>query len=162
MRPQHLIAASIEASLEYLSPAAVFVNTRTGATARRLAAFHLPAWIVAMGDQEKTCQDLLFSYGVHPVYQPKPPASWRSYVKEWLQRHEVPGEFALVTHGPAARGGSDPWDGSYRTVSLNKRGQRQADCRCSRLASSPPEGLYGSFGDFAPNERPLLNDNMLV
>jgi pyruvate kinase len=103
MRPQHLIAASIEASLEYLSPAAVFVDTRTGATARRLAAFHLPAWIVALGDQEKTCQDLIFSYGVHPVYQPKPPASWPRYVKEWLQRHEVPGEFALVTHGPAAR-----------------------------------------------------------
>ena len=42
IRPQHLIAVSVEASLEYLSPAAVFVHTRTGATARRLAAFHLP------------------------------------------------------------------------------------------------------------------------
>jgi pyruvate kinase len=103
IRPQHLIAASVEASLEYLSPAAIFVSTRTGATARRLAAFHLPAWIVAVGDQEKTCQDLLFSYGVHPVYEPKPPASWRGYVKAWLQRHGVPGEFALVTHGPSAQ-----------------------------------------------------------
>jgi pyruvate kinase len=56
-----------------------------------------------MGDQEQTCQNLIFSYGVHPVYQPKPPASWRGYVSEWLQRHEVPGEFALVTHGPSAR-----------------------------------------------------------
>ncbi len=71
IRPQHLIAASVEASLDYLSPAAVFVNTRTGATARRLAAFHLPAWIVAVGDQEKTCQDLLFSHGVHPVTRAK-------------------------------------------------------------------------------------------
>jgi pyruvate kinase len=99
MRPQHLIATSIESSLEFLSPAAVFVETRTGGTARRLAAFHLPVWIVAMGNQETTCQDLLFSYGVHPVYQPKPPASWRGQVQEWLQRHQVPGEFALVTHG---------------------------------------------------------------
>ena len=99
MRPQHLIATSIESSLEFLSPAAVFVETRTGDTARRLAAFHLPVWIVAMGNQETTCQDLLFSYGVHPVYQPKPPASWRAQVQEWLQRHQVPGEFALVTHG---------------------------------------------------------------
>ena len=103
IRPQHLLAVSVEASLEYLSPAAVFVRSRTGATARRLAAFHLPAWIVAVGDQEKTCQDLLFSYGVHPVYEPKLPAAWRGYVKEWLQRHEVPGEFALVTHGPSAQ-----------------------------------------------------------
>ena len=104
IRPQHLIAASIEASLEFLSPAAVFVRTRTGATAKRLAAFHLPAWIVAVGDREKTCQELLFSYGVHPVYEAKPPASWPGYVKRWLQRHEVPGEFALVTHGPSADG----------------------------------------------------------
>ena len=101
IRPQHLISVSVEASLEYLSPAAVFVRTRTGATARRLAAFHLPTWIVAVADQEKTCQDLLFSYGVHPAYEPGAPASWRSYVKAWLQRHEVSGEFALVTHGPS-------------------------------------------------------------
>ena len=105
IRPQHLIAASVEASLDYLSPAAVFVNTRTGATARRLAAFHLPAWIVAVGDQEKTCQDLLFSHGVHPVHEPKPPASWRGYVKAWLERYEVSGEFALVTHGPSGEEG---------------------------------------------------------
>ena len=103
IRPQQLIAVSVEASLKYLSPAAVFVRSRTGATARRLAAFHLPAWIVAVGDQQKTCQDLLFSYGVHPVCEPKPPTSWRSYVKQWLQRHEVPGEFALVTHGPSTQ-----------------------------------------------------------
>ena len=101
IRPQHLIAASVEASLDYLSPAAIFANTRTGATARRLAAFHLPAWIVAVGNQEKTCQDLLFSHGVHPAYEPEPPTSWRSYVKAWLERHEVSGEFALVTHGPS-------------------------------------------------------------
>jgi len=101
IRPQHLISVSVEASLEYLSPAAVFVSSQTGATARRLAAFHLPAWIVAVCNQEKTCQDLRFSYGVHPAYEPEPPASWRSYVKAWLQRHEVPGEFALVTHGPS-------------------------------------------------------------
>ena len=105
IRPQHLIAVSVEASLEYLSPAAVFVRSHTGATARRLAAFHLPAWIVAVSDQEKRCQDLLFSYGVHPVYEAKPPASWRSYVRQWLQRHQIPGEFALVTHGPAEEAG---------------------------------------------------------
>src|SRR4030095_15668472 len=92
IRPQHLIAVRVEASPEYVSPAAVFVRSHTGATARRLAAFHLPAWIVAVGDQETTCQDLLFSYGVHPVHEAKPPASWRSYVRQWLQRHQIPGE----------------------------------------------------------------------
>jgi len=101
IRPQHLIAASVEASLEYLAPAAVFVNTRTGTTARRLASFHLPSWVVAVGDQEKTCQALLFSQGVYPVCEPNPPASWRGYVREWLRRYDVSGDFALVTHGPS-------------------------------------------------------------
>jgi pyruvate kinase len=104
IRPQHLIAVGVEASLEYLSPAAVFVRSRTGATARRLAAFHLPVWIVAVSDEEKRCRHLLFSYGVHPVCEPKPPASWRSYVRHWLQFHQIPGEFALVTHGPSDDG----------------------------------------------------------
>jgi len=27
---------------------------------------------------------------------------------------------------------------------------------------SPQNARKGSFGDFAPNERPLVNDNMLV
>ena len=71
IRPQHLISVSVEASLEYLSPAAVFVRTRTGATARRLAAFHLPTWIVAVGDQEKTCQDLLFRMVFIPHMSPR-------------------------------------------------------------------------------------------
>ncbi len=104
IRPQHLIAVSVEASLEYLSPAAVFVRSCTGSTARRLAAFHLPVWIVAVGNQEKTCQDLLFSYGVHPQYEESTPASWHAYVQQWLQSQELPGEFALVTHGPLAQG----------------------------------------------------------
>ena len=38
-------------------------------------------------------------------YEPKPPASWRSYVRQWLQRHQIPGEFALVAHGPAEEAG---------------------------------------------------------
>ena len=66
IRPQHLLAVSVEASLDYLSPAAIFVNSRTGATARRLAAFHLPAWIVAVGDQQKTCQDSFFPMAFIP------------------------------------------------------------------------------------------------
>jgi pyruvate kinase len=109
IRPQHLVAVSVEASLEYLSPAAVFVRSRTGTTARRLASFHLPAWIVAVSNDEQRCQDLVFSYGVHPVYEPKPPASWRNFAKEWVQRHQIPGEFALVTHGP-----SDGEDATHR------------------------------------------------
>jgi pyruvate kinase len=69
----------------------------TGGTARRLAALHLPVGVVAVSPNRKICQNLLFSYGVTPVHEPTPPASWTEYVKTWLRRHELPGEFAIMT-----------------------------------------------------------------
>jgi pyruvate kinase len=105
MRPQQLIAVGVEASLEHLSPAAVFVCSRAGDAARRLAAFHLPTWIVAVSEEGRTCQGLLFSYGVHPVHEPTSPPSWRAYVRQWAKGDGVPGGFVLLTHAPAE--GSD-------------------------------------------------------
>ena len=100
--PVHLISVSVEASLEYLKPAAVFVRTQSGASARRLAAFRLPVWTVAVSSSAKTCQDLLFSCGVAPVYEPKSPPVWNSYIKDWVRRHQLPGAFAILTHRPFA------------------------------------------------------------
>lgn len=97
VRPEHLVAVSIESSLEFLQPAAVFVHSLTGGTARRLAAFHLPVRVVAVSSNKKTCQSLLFSYGVIPVYEPSVPASWATYVKAWLKDHGLAGNFAIAT-----------------------------------------------------------------
>src|SRR5437899_1732622 len=68
--PLHLISLGVEASLEFLKPAAVFVCTDDGVSARRLASFRLPVWIVAISGDARTCQNLLFSYGV--VSSPNP------------------------------------------------------------------------------------------
>jgi pyruvate kinase len=95
--PQHLISISIEASLEYLKPAAIFVLTDQGASARRLAAFHLPVWIAAVSPNHRTCQNLLFSYGVIPVDEPNSAVCKNSYAKKWVQRHQLPGQFAILT-----------------------------------------------------------------
>ena len=97
VRPEHLIAVSIESSIEFLKPAAVFVQSVTGGTARRLASLHLPVPVVAVSSNRKACQDLLFSYGVTPVYEAVEPASWTEYAKMWLHRRELPGKFAIVT-----------------------------------------------------------------
>jgi pyruvate kinase len=97
VRPQHLIAVSVEASLEYLQPAAIFVPSATGGTARRLASLHLPVRIVAITSREQTCQDLQFSYGVTPVHEPALPSSWTEFARDWLGRQKVPGEFAILT-----------------------------------------------------------------
>ncbi len=100
--PLHLIAVGVEASLEYLKPAAVFARTDSGISARRLAAFRLPVWTVAISPSSKTAQDLLFSSGIIAVHQPNPPASWNTYVKEWVRRYELPGGFAILTQRPSA------------------------------------------------------------
>jgi pyruvate kinase len=97
VRPEHLIAISVESSLEFLRPAAVFVQSVTGGTARRLAALHLPVPVIAVSRNKKTCKDLLFSYGVIPVYEPSEPPSWIEYAKMWLRRNALPGEFAILT-----------------------------------------------------------------
>ncbi len=99
--PAHLILVSIEASLQYLKPAAVFTCTADGASARRLSSFRLPVWTVAISPSRKTAQDLLFSSGVVPVHQPNPPASWNGFVKDWVRTNRLPGAFAVLTQPPA-------------------------------------------------------------
>jgi pyruvate kinase len=98
-----LIAFSVETTLERISPAAVFVPTRSGYTARSIARFRLPVWIAAVSSQETTCQGLQFSYGVYPVEEPEHPENWRSYIKGWLRDHEVDGDVVVLTEGPSTK-----------------------------------------------------------
>jgi pyruvate kinase len=113
--PLHLISVGVEASLEYLKPAAVFARTESGISARRLAAFRFPVWTVAICPSAKNAQDLLFSSGVLPVHEPEPPASWNAYVKDWVQRHNLPGNFAILTQRPSAK---DP-ESNHRMEIIN-------------------------------------------
>ncbi len=103
IKPEHIIAGSVEASLEFVTPAAVFVPTRTGATARSIGRFRLPVWIIAVSSQEATCQNLQFSYGVFPVLEKDHPENWKSYVKEWLQRNGMQGDIVILTEGPSKK-----------------------------------------------------------
>jgi pyruvate kinase len=103
LRPAHLIALGVEASLEYVSPAAVFVPTLSGATARRIAGFHVPAWVVAVSAQEATCQQLQFSSGVYPVHESEHPENWKSYIQRWVGDHGLEGNVVVLTEGPSSR-----------------------------------------------------------
>ena len=96
-----VIALSVETALERISPAAVFVPTRSGLMARSIARFKPPVWIVAVSSREATCQQLLFSSGVHPVYEPDHPQNWNAYVKDWLSRHALEGDLVILTEGPS-------------------------------------------------------------
>ncbi len=103
LRPDHLIALSVESSLEYLLPAAVFAPTRSGATARRIGAFRLPVWIIAVSSQEATCQALQFSQGVYPVHEHDHPDDWNAYAKERLKEYGLQGNFAILAEGPSQK-----------------------------------------------------------
>lgn len=103
LSPSHLIALSVERSLEFTSPAAVFVPTHSGATSRNIARFRLPVWIVAVSSQETTCQHLKFSYGVYPVHKPDHPENWKAYVREWLHAYDVEGNIVVLTEGPSTK-----------------------------------------------------------
>ncbi len=103
LKPAHLIAVAVEASIKYASPAAVFVPTRSGATARSLSLFRMPVWIAGVSSQQQTCQNLVFSYGVQPVFALDHPDDWEVFVREWLTRHQVAGDMAILTEGPSRK-----------------------------------------------------------
>lgn len=104
IRPDHLIAIAVEAALKYVTPAAVFVPTVSGVTARSIARFRSPVWIVAVSSREATCRQLQFSAGVCPVHVSQTPAeNWKGYVRAWVSDHGLEGDLAFVTEGPSAR-----------------------------------------------------------
>jgi pyruvate kinase len=103
IRPSHLIALSVETCLEYKKPAAVFVPTRSGSTARRIAQFRLPVWIVALSSQETSCQRLQFSSGVWPVKQLEHPEDWNEFIKQWIKDRGLNGDFVILTEGPSSK-----------------------------------------------------------
>ncbi|MHC1725888.1 MAG: pyruvate kinase [Syntrophobacteraceae bacterium] len=99
--PARLIDLSVETVLRYAEPAAVFVPTHGGETARSIARFHLPHWIIAVSSREATCQQLQFSSGVYPVFESEHPESWNAYVSDWINIHGMEGKLAVVTEGPS-------------------------------------------------------------
>jgi pyruvate kinase len=98
-----LIAFSVETTLERISPAAVFVPTRSGYTARSIARFRLPVWIAAVSSQSTTCQGLQFSYGVYPVEEPEHPENWKAFVRQWLKSQGIEGDLVILTEGPSSK-----------------------------------------------------------
>jgi pyruvate kinase len=98
-----LIARSVVSTSQRITPAAVIVPTHNGATARRITRFRLPVWITAVSSNEKTCQDLLFSYGVFPVCEPEHPTDWRSWIRNWLKVQELSGHLVVMTEGPSRK-----------------------------------------------------------
>jgi pyruvate kinase len=100
---QELIALSVETTLRYVTPTTIVVPTRSGKTTRDIARFRQPVYVTAVSSQERTCQHLLFSYGVLPVYAKEHPKDWKPYVKKWLDSNSFEGNLVILTEGPSSR-----------------------------------------------------------
>jgi pyruvate kinase len=97
------IAHSLNATVERLSPAIIVIPTRGGTSARTAARYRLPAWIVAVCDQDAVCQQLRFSWGVHPVRAPEATDDWRAFARQFLADHGIDGRLAVLSAGPSPR-----------------------------------------------------------
>jgi pyruvate kinase len=101
--PEELIASNVGNTIGCITPAAVIVPTRSGITARRISRFRPPVWITAVSSELKTCQDLLFSYGVFPIHEEEHPDDWKSWIRQWLKAHGREGRFVVLTEGPSRK-----------------------------------------------------------
>jgi pyruvate kinase len=97
----NVIALSVDTAIGYTSPAAVFVPTHSGTTARNITRFRLPVWIVAVSSEEATYRQLAFSYGVYPEIEPDHPADWNPYIRAWVRNHGIEATQALLTEEPS-------------------------------------------------------------
>jgi pyruvate kinase len=96
-----LITLAVDATIERIEPAFLIIPTQSGATARNIARFRHKIWTFAISSSEKTCQELLFSYGVHPLTALPMPDDWNRYADALQQHYELPGEFSILTEGPS-------------------------------------------------------------
>ena len=98
-----LIALNVATTVVNISPAAVIVPTRGGATARSISRFRLLVWITAVSSQETTCQRLQFSYGVYPLYIEDHPDNWKPFAQALLKSQGLEGNLVVLTEGPSAK-----------------------------------------------------------
>lgn len=97
-----LIAVSIENILAKIDPpAAILAPTASGHTARSLTRFRLPVWILAVSPSQKTCRELMFSYGVHPIEDANHPKDWTSHARRYVEEYDLEGSCMIQTEGPS-------------------------------------------------------------
>jgi pyruvate kinase len=93
----------IDRALEVAPSDAVLVLTRRGATARGVARWKAPIWVLAAGPDPSVMQGLTFSYGVHPIDLAEEPDHWRGYAERVLSELGLPCKQVLLVAGPSPR-----------------------------------------------------------
>jgi pyruvate kinase len=96
-------AMLVDRALELAPCNAVLVPTHDGSTARAVARWRAPVWVVAAGPEPAAMQGLAFSYGVHPVDLDEEPDEWRVYAQDLLLELGLPCKQVLLVAGPSFR-----------------------------------------------------------
>ena len=99
--PRELLASAIGAILEKVTPLAIFVPTKSGATARSIAKLRPSPWIVAVTSSLETFHALGLTRGVMPVLETRPIEDWNAYIGEWLEKRGMTHGLVLLTEGPS-------------------------------------------------------------
>jgi pyruvate kinase len=81
----------------------LLVPTRGGTVARAISRFKPPVWIIAPSPDPAACQNLAFSYGVHPVHLAEEPDDWRQWTAHWLRENGMTAERVMLVAGPSPR-----------------------------------------------------------
>ena len=112
-RPKQRIAGSFIRELDFIAAGinsilgqasgigAILSPTYRGEMARQITKLRLPIWVLAVTPNKKTCQELLFSYGVFPIYEVSHPEDWTPFGKRYAVQFELPGNTILQTEGPS-------------------------------------------------------------
>ncbi len=95
-------AMLVDRALEITPYDAVLVPTRDGSTARAVARWRTPVWVVAAGPESAAMQGLAFSYGVHAVDLDEEPDDWRGYARGLLSELGLPCRQVLLVAGPSS------------------------------------------------------------
>jgi pyruvate kinase len=96
-------AVLVKRALEVTPCDAVLVPTHDGTTARAVARWRTPVWVIAAGGEPSAMQGLAFSYGVHPVDLAEEPDDWRAYAQSLLLELGLPCKQVLLVTGPSPR-----------------------------------------------------------
>ncbi len=105
--PAEAMASVVENALSTVPFGAVFVPTKTGNTPRMISRFNPAVWIVAVSRDHQVCQNLAFSYGVHPIQITEQPDNWKVFAQRWIEQHAVPGALAMLVAGPSTQNPAD-------------------------------------------------------
>jgi pyruvate kinase len=97
------MASVVEHALDTVPCDLLLVPTRSGTTARAISRCKPPVWIIAPSCDLAVCQNLAFSYGVHPVELAEEPDDWRQWTARWLRDNGITAERVMLVAGPSPR-----------------------------------------------------------